>query len=97
MIVKHQQPIHKMLKSSSWIVKHSYAENIQNTIICFPYAGGSSQVFARWEKFLPKNINILSVQYPGRLGLAHLPPKTDVMELVRTLYGAPSKRFISSW
>lgn len=35
-------------------------------LFCFPYAGGSASVFHDWPAFFTENIELISVQYPGR-------------------------------
>lgn len=36
------------------------------TLICFPYAGGSAQVFMQWVASLPSNVELVIIQAPGR-------------------------------
>jgi surfactin synthase thioesterase subunit/acyl carrier protein len=35
-------------------------------LICFPSAGGGASMFSAWKEFLPKEIELIGVQYPGR-------------------------------
>lgn len=35
-------------------------------IFCIPYAGGSSAVFAEWQKFMPNNIEVVNPELAGR-------------------------------
>ncbi|MDX3228150.1 alpha/beta fold hydrolase [Streptomyces sp. ME19-01-6] len=35
-------------------------------LVCFPHAGGSANYFYSWSDFLPDDVELLSVQYPGR-------------------------------
>lgn len=35
-------------------------------LFCFPYAGGSAQIFQDWCQSLPPEVEVIGVQYPGR-------------------------------
>jgi medium-chain acyl-[acyl-carrier-protein] hydrolase len=35
-------------------------------LFCFPYAGGAASVFRRWSHDLPSDVEVLSVELPGR-------------------------------
>lgn len=35
-------------------------------LFCFPYAGGSAQIFQDWHQSLPPEVEVIGVQYPGR-------------------------------
>ncbi len=35
-------------------------------LFCFPYAGGSAQIFQDWCDSLPAEVEVIGVQYPGR-------------------------------
>ena len=35
-------------------------------IFCFPYAGGSSSVFAKWRSYMPRDIEIVAPELAGR-------------------------------
>ncbi len=51
---------------------------IQNShvmhLFCFPYAGGSANLFKDWSHSLPPFIEVIPVEYPGRGVLSHVPP-----------------------
>ena len=51
-------------------------------LICFPYAGGSAQVFKDWGKLLPASIELCAVQYPGRGSRFTEPAITDMGEML---------------
>ncbi len=51
---------------SDWFkVYRSYAQPMLR-LFCFPYAGGSAQVFADWSSHLPAGIDLFAIQAPGR-------------------------------
>jgi medium-chain acyl-[acyl-carrier-protein] hydrolase len=35
-------------------------------LFCFPYAGGTAAVFRNWPRYLPPEIEVCAIQYPGR-------------------------------
>ena len=35
-------------------------------LFCFPYAGGNAKLFAAWHERLPREVEVVAVQYPGR-------------------------------
>ncbi|THB66665.1 MAG: thioesterase [Gammaproteobacteria bacterium] len=43
-------------------------ENLSRTtrLICFPFAGGNATFFYSWLDLLPKNIELVAIQLPGR-------------------------------
>ena len=51
-------------------------------LFCFPYAGGSSSVFRKWQDGLPLDVEICPVQPPGRGGRLRETPFTRVGPLV---------------
>src|SRR5262245_43596499 len=51
---------------SRWIKFYRRALDAKMRLICFPYAGGSAQIFRNWADKLPSNIEVCPVQLPGR-------------------------------
>jgi medium-chain acyl-[acyl-carrier-protein] hydrolase len=35
-------------------------------LFCFPYAGGTAAMFREWPRYLPPEVELCAVQYPGR-------------------------------
>ncbi len=35
-------------------------------LFCFPYAGGSSIMYDKWQSSFPENVRIIPIEYPGR-------------------------------
>ncbi|KAH7819143.1 putative Gramicidin S biosynthesis protein grsT [Monocercomonoides exilis] len=55
-------------------------------LICFPFAGGNAGVFSsKWSSDLPKAVEYVAVQYPGRQTRATEPFITDMKELARKI------------
>ncbi len=57
-------------------------------MICFPYAGGGSWIYSKWQRDLPDRIAVCPVELPGRGSRRHEAPFTDLSALVSTLVGA---------
>ena len=55
-------------------------------LFCFPYAGGTAAVFRNWSQFLPAEIELCAVQYPGRGSRLAEPLGEDVLEVLNAIY-----------
>jgi medium-chain acyl-[acyl-carrier-protein] hydrolase len=51
---------------SPWFVVGSPRPDPVARLFCFPYAGGSAQIFQDWHHYLPYEVEVVGVQYPGR-------------------------------
>lgn len=51
---------------SPWIQYSRRAPNAKMRLFCFPYAGGTAQIFRNWADNLPSTIEVCPVQLPGR-------------------------------
>lgn len=49
-----------------WIVYRQPRENARLRLLCLHYAGGSARIFRPWTASMPKDIDVLPVQLPGR-------------------------------
>lgn len=54
----------------------------------FPHAGGSAAAYARWAQLLPEDVEVATVQLPGRQDRRSTPPITDLDTLVEAVYEA---------
>ncbi len=59
-------------------------------LFCFPYAGGGAQVFRRWQETLPENVEVCSIQLPGREARISEPAFTSLPPLVQAIAKALS-------
>jgi len=57
-------------------------------LFCFPYAGGSAAAFLPWEDLLPPQIELVTIQAPGRGSRLDESPLTSVVDLAGQLVGA---------
>lgn len=57
-------------------------------LFCFPYAGGNSFAFRRWQAELPDFVEVLPAQLPGRVNRLDENAFTDLLQLVECLSAA---------
>ncbi|MFB8047817.1 thioesterase II family protein [Streptomyces rubiginosohelvolus] len=48
-------------------------------LVCFPHAGGVASFFRTWPQYVPADVELLAVRYPGRED-RHQDPLADTME-----------------
>lgn len=65
------------------INKNIISENVR--LIMFPYAGGGSSTFRKWEKFFC-DVRLYAVQYPGRENRMSEEPIKDFDILLDEVY-----------
>jgi len=73
--------------SNKWffIPKKNKQANLR--LFCFPFGGGGASFYRSWSEYLPPNIELYSVQLPGRENRLKEEPFTRLMPLVTTLSG----------
>ena len=74
--------------TTSWLNTICKNENAPLTLICFPYAGGSSQIFQQWRESVFPKINVYSVQLPGRPGNMNEALNYDIQHVVTSVTNA---------
>ncbi|WP_315790360.1 thioesterase II family protein [Fischerella sp. JS2] len=77
-----------MLNTSSldsWLICPKSNPDAQVRLFCFPYAGGSANIFRRWSNYLPAIIEVWAIELPGRGMQIKLPPFTKLDPLVTEL------------
>lgn len=72
------QAAHSAIRSFSDLPK------AEMRLICFPYSGGSAQIYKDWGRRLEK-IDVCGVQLPGRAGRFREPRYTSVNQAVQAL------------
>jgi medium-chain acyl-[acyl-carrier-protein] hydrolase len=55
-------------------------------LFCFPYAGATAAVFRNWPRYLPSEIEVCAVQYPGRGSRLSEPLSEDVVNVMNAVY-----------
>lgn len=73
-------------QSGSWLVVQKPRPEAKMRLICFPFAGGGSAVFDEWGEAIDPDIEIISVEAPGRLGRIDEEPVRTIEEFARGLY-----------
>lgn len=73
------------LLRNPWLVNTKPKPEARVRLFCFPYAGGSTAIFHKWQQELPAWVDVFAVQLPGhgsRLGEA---PVTNLFKLVEMI------------
>ncbi|KGJ86793.1 thioesterase II family protein [Colwellia psychrerythraea] len=71
--------------NNKWFVRPNPNPTADLRLICFPYAGGSSTTYLSWVKELPKNVELVIIQTPGRGSRMCEVPYSDMDTLVGDL------------
>ncbi len=77
-----------MVLESPWFETLSPAHEASLQLFCFPYAGGSAQVYRTWQHYLPRHVSLSLVHLPGRAKRLSEPPFTDLKPLIETIADA---------
>jgi len=70
------------VKKNKWVKVFSKPAHSTMRLICFPFAGGSAQVFKDWAQDLPSFVEVCAIQYPGRGSRFTEPMITDLNTMV---------------
>ena len=71
------------LKNNTWITSPKPNPQADMRLFCFPYAGGSPQIFRTWHEELPENVEVCPVQLPGHGLRMRETPFTKLIPLVQ--------------
>ncbi|PYT09308.1 MAG: putative thioesterase [Acidobacteria bacterium] len=72
-------------KCDSWVTYPRPNSSARLRLFCFPYAGGGSLVFRKWPDQLAENIEVCSLQLPGREARLNDQPFTQLLPLAETI------------
>jgi pyochelin biosynthesis protein PchC len=50
-----------------WLRRLAPANRVWVRLVCFPHSGGSAGYYRPWRTYLPTDVELYGVQYPGRL------------------------------
>jgi pyochelin biosynthesis protein PchC len=65
-------------QSTGWLRVFTPRPHSSVRLVCFPYAGGSANLFRGWADLLPDSIEVVGIQYPGRQDRHDEPPIQDM-------------------
>lgn len=68
-----------------WVIRTHIVEKPRLRLFCLPYFGGGASIFNNWHEFLPNDIEICAIQFPGREERADERAYDDINELVAKL------------
>jgi medium-chain acyl-[acyl-carrier-protein] hydrolase len=60
----------------------------QRQLFCFPYAGGGASVYARWQNAIRPDIDVWSVELPGRQTRVDEPLRRELVPLAAEIAGS---------
>ena len=72
-------------QNTTWIALDRSNPQTKVRLFCFPYAGAGASIFRSWQNHLPPEIEVVSVQLPGREERIGEQPFTELASLVETL------------
>lgn len=49
-----------------WLRRYPAGAAPRLRLVCFPHAGGAASAYSQWPARLPANVELITVQYPGR-------------------------------
>ncbi|MEK6278986.1 MAG: alpha/beta fold hydrolase [Acidobacteriota bacterium] len=73
----------------AWVLRRAERES-RIRLFCFPYAGGSAQIFRDWQDELPIEIEVNPVHLPGRGRRSREEPFTELLHLAEVSAAALS-------
>lgn len=68
--------------SDSWVNCHQPRAHARLRLFCFPYAGGGASIFRTWWLDMPEEVEVCSIQLPGREKMVRTAPFTQLVPLV---------------
>src|SRR2546421_132109 len=76
----------------SWFPRLQSNPEANLRLFCFPYAGGSSRLFYRWQEGLPASVEVVPVELPGRGMRLSQPPFANLRPMVQAIVEAIAPR-----
>jgi medium-chain acyl-[acyl-carrier-protein] hydrolase len=70
---------------NTWIKYPKPNPQARLRLFCFPYAGGGALVFRTWPQALPDEVEVCSIQLPGREDRLREPPLSHIPKIVQHL------------
>ncbi|ASS74689.1 putative thioesterase [Tumebacillus algifaecis] len=77
-----------MRTTDKWIAHRKQKPNARLRLFCFPYAGGSAAIYRGWQEEFPAEVDVCSVQLPGRESRLMDEPYTRIEPMVKAIVEA---------
>ncbi len=74
--------------ADQWLRRWPGTSPASTRLVCLPHAGGTAAAYAGWRSLLPKTVELVAVQYPGRQDRLSEPALEDMGELADQVAGA---------
>ncbi|MBN4061715.1 SDR family NAD(P)-dependent oxidoreductase [Bacteroidales bacterium AH-315-I05] len=68
-----------------WVIRTKKVDNPRLRLFCLPYFAGGASIFGAWHEYLPEDIEVCAIQFPGREERGDEKAYDDVFELVAKL------------
>ncbi|MFE9655846.1 thioesterase II family protein [Micromonospora sp. NPDC006431] len=72
----------------SWLRRYRPRPAATRRLVCFPYASGNATFYRQWAVRLSPEVEVVAVQYPGRLDRIHEPCVRDMATMVDGIVAA---------
>ncbi|NUR69264.1 MAG: thioesterase [Hamadaea sp.] len=69
------------LSADAWLRRFHPKSAAGDVVVCFPHAGGSASYYFPFSAAMPPDVDMLTIQYPGRQERRAEPPVESVPEL----------------
>lgn len=69
------------IRESGWVRTIAAGGRSDARLVCFPHSGGSAIAFGDWADAVPRDVELMAVQYPGRGDRFGEPPVDDVAQM----------------
>jgi medium-chain acyl-[acyl-carrier-protein] hydrolase len=70
----------------SWLRRSAAQTPAGIRLLCFPHAGAGASSFNGWSRYLPKHVELVKAQLPGREDNAGSRPFTEMEDLIPKLF-----------
>ena len=71
--------------ANAWLVYPRPNPQARLRLFCFPYAGGGASIYRLWPSELPPDVEVCSIQPPGRENRLREKPFTHIFPMTQTL------------
>jgi medium-chain acyl-[acyl-carrier-protein] hydrolase len=74
------------VRRDKWILYHKQNPDARLRLFYFPYAGGGASVFRNWAENIPPQVEVCSIQLPGREYRISEPLFNELLPIIQSLY-----------